>query len=56
MPPRREAAGVIVVGSRGAGGLAELILGSTSLTIVEQADRPVLVVPAVDHRRPAVSG
>jgi nucleotide-binding universal stress UspA family protein len=52
----REAADVIVVGSRGAGGLAELLLGSTSLTIVEQSDRPVLVVPAADHRRPTGPG
>lgn len=53
-------ADVIVVGSRGRGGLKSLLLGSVSRGLVEQADRPVLVIPADEvasarheHRRPA---
>jgi nucleotide-binding universal stress UspA family protein len=40
-----ESADLIVVGSRGVGGFAELLLGSTSHHVVERANRPVLVVP-----------
>jgi nucleotide-binding universal stress UspA family protein len=42
-----ENADLIVVGTRGAGGLTELVLGSTSLQLLEHAGRPVLVVPPV---------
>jgi nucleotide-binding universal stress UspA family protein len=37
-------AGVIIMGSRGRGDLAGLILGSTAHKVIHLADRPVLVV------------
>ena len=43
-----EDADLVVLGSRGTGGRAELMLGSTSLQVAEQSPRPVLIVPA--HR------
>ncbi|MGH7759826.1 MAG: universal stress protein [Candidatus Dormibacteraceae bacterium] len=42
----RETADVIVVGRRGRGGVAELLLGSTSHELVLHSRRPVLVVSA----------
>lgn len=42
---RAEGVDVIVVGSRGEGGFAELRLGSTSQQLAEHADRPILIVP-----------
>jgi nucleotide-binding universal stress UspA family protein len=39
-------ADLLVVGSRGIGGVANLLLGSTSLQLVEHARHPVLVVPS----------
>jgi nucleotide-binding universal stress UspA family protein len=36
---------VIVVGTRGAGGLRAALLGSTARRVLEAADRPVWVVP-----------
>jgi nucleotide-binding universal stress UspA family protein len=39
-------ASVIVVGTRGLTGLKSLVLGSVSHGIVQNADRPVLVVPS----------
>jgi nucleotide-binding universal stress UspA family protein len=37
-------AGVIIMGSRGRGDLAGLVLGSTAHKVIHLADRPVLVV------------
>ena len=39
-------AGMIVVGSRGRGGFAELVLGSVSHHVTHHSRRPVLIVPA----------
>jgi nucleotide-binding universal stress UspA family protein len=39
-------ADAIVLGTRGRGDVTSLLLGSTSHTIVQHADRPVVVVPA----------
>jgi nucleotide-binding universal stress UspA family protein len=41
-----EDALMIVVGRRGRGGLAEILLGSVPLGLTHRATRPVLVVPA----------
>lgn len=39
-------ADVVVVGTRGLGGIKSLLLGSVSHELVQHADRPVLVVPS----------
>ena len=41
-----EAAGLIIVGARGTGGITGLRLGSTALKVLHQAQVPVLMVPA----------
>jgi nucleotide-binding universal stress UspA family protein len=41
---REHGVGVIVMGSRGRGDLAGLVLGSTAHKVIHLADRPVLVV------------
>ena len=41
-----EAAGMIIVGARGTGGITGLRLGSTALKVLHQAQVPVLMVPA----------
>ena len=40
----QHAVGVIVMGSRGRGDLAGLVLGSTAHKVIHLADRPVLIV------------
>jgi nucleotide-binding universal stress UspA family protein len=45
-------ADVVVVGSRGSGGFADLVLGSTTLHLTSQAHCPVLAVPEPAEGRP----
>jgi nucleotide-binding universal stress UspA family protein len=42
----REKADVVIVGRRGRGGVAELLLGSASHELVLHSKRPVLVISA----------
>ena len=45
----RENVDLIVCGTRGQGPIGRAILGSTSSSLVHQADRPVVVVPSGEH-------
>jgi nucleotide-binding universal stress UspA family protein len=48
---RRLDAEAIVVGTRGRGGAKSLLLGSVSHDLVQQGDRPVVVVPSEEIAR-----
>jgi nucleotide-binding universal stress UspA family protein len=42
-------ADMLVLGSRGAGGFARLMLGSTASQVVQHSHCPVLIVPPAEH-------
>ena len=45
--------GLLIVGSRGLGGVRRMLLGSVSEGIIHHSRRPVLVVPGGQYARPA---
>jgi nucleotide-binding universal stress UspA family protein len=47
-----EDAELLVVGSRGTGGFARLVMGSISSQVSQHANCPVVVMPATDRVRP----
>lgn len=49
----RMAADLIVIGSRGLGGVTSALLGSVSKGVLKHANRPVLIVRAVPAHIPA---
>lgn len=56
-PPRRvREAVMLVVGSRGHGGLAGLLLGSVSASVAEHCSRPVFIVHGAQAPPPAKPG
>ena len=46
-----KAADLIVVGTRGRGGIAGMILGSTSQGILHNTQVPVMIVPQIEDPR-----
>ncbi|HEX2850417.1 MAG TPA: universal stress protein [Acidimicrobiales bacterium] len=52
----REAADLVVVGSRGIGGISGLHLGSTSHEVAVRSPRPVVIVPDDTARKGDVRG
>jgi nucleotide-binding universal stress UspA family protein len=46
-----ETTDLVVLGARGRGGFAELLLGSTALKVLHRSDVPVVLVPAGSQRQ-----
>lgn len=42
-------ADMLVVGSRGAGGFARMVMGSVSSLVAQHATCPVIIIPSADH-------
>ena len=50
VPLRRPTSAVLVIGSRGRGGFARLLLGSTSTQCATHASVPTIVIPVMSNR------